>query len=180
MHGREAAESSRPDPGRNTGNPCDYLGGIAVFQRVLLCYDGSLVARRALRRGAELAVLVKARVHVLCIVPESVADASVVAASVGTVCLVDPDTTFRESLAESLELLRARGVEAEGHLARGNTIDAIVSFAKRLSVDLVVVGHYPQTTRGRWWSGPERASLAERLNCCVLIAMDAAANPPLQ
>jgi nucleotide-binding universal stress UspA family protein len=63
-------------------------------------------------------------------------------------------------------------VEAEGHLTHGNTIDQIVAFSKRLSADLVVVGHYPQTARGRWWSGPERASLAERLSCCVLIAVN--------
>jgi nucleotide-binding universal stress UspA family protein len=70
--------------------------------------------------------------------------------------------------------LKARGVEAEGFLARGNTIDTIdtiVEYSKRLSIDLIVVGHYPKPAGGRWWSGPERAALAERVSCSVLIAM---------
>ena len=50
-----------------------------MFKRVLLCYDGSAVGRRALKRGAELAILVGARVYVLSIVPSGVADAAVVA-----------------------------------------------------------------------------------------------------
>jgi DNA primase len=30
-----------------------------MFKRVLLCYDGTLAGRRALLRGAELAILLK-------------------------------------------------------------------------------------------------------------------------
>jgi nucleotide-binding universal stress UspA family protein len=50
-----------------------------MFKRVLLCYDGSEVGRRALKRGAELAILVGARVYVLSIIPSGMADAAVVA-----------------------------------------------------------------------------------------------------
>jgi nucleotide-binding universal stress UspA family protein len=147
-----------------------------MFQRVLLCYDGSAAGRRALKRGAELAILVKARVYVLSIVSGANLDPAVVASSVGQVCLVDSELEHRKLLDESIALLQARGVEAEGYLARGNTIDEIVAYSKRLSIDLVVVGHYPKPSGGRWWSGPERAALAERLNCCVFIAVNEA-NP---
>jgi hypothetical protein len=37
-----------------------------MFKRVMLCYDGTEVGRRALKRGAELAILVGARVYVRC------------------------------------------------------------------------------------------------------------------
>ena len=47
-----------------------------MFKRVLLCDDGSEVGRRALRRGAELAILVRAQVYVLSIIPDGVADAA--------------------------------------------------------------------------------------------------------
>ena len=36
-----------------------------MFKRVLLCYDGTEAGRRALRRGAELAMLLGAQVYVL-------------------------------------------------------------------------------------------------------------------
>ena len=48
-----------------------------MFKRVLLCYDGTEVGRRALKRGAELAILVGAQVYVLSIIPAAVANAAV-------------------------------------------------------------------------------------------------------
>jgi nucleotide-binding universal stress UspA family protein len=148
-----------------------------MFNRVLLCYDGSPAGRRALRRGAELAILVKAQVHVLSIIPSGAANAAVIAGAAGHACLVDDARSFHKLLDESIEWLRARGVEAEGTLASGNTIDEIASHAKRLGVDLIVLGHYPQPSGGYWWSGSQRASLAERVNCCVFVAVNAADEP---
>jgi nucleotide-binding universal stress UspA family protein len=145
-----------------------------MFKRVLLCYDGSDVGRNALKRGAELAMLVNAQVFVLSVVSAGADTAAVAAGSVGTICLVDQEADYQSSLLESIEWLKARGVAAEGCLVRGDTIEAIVAQAKKVDSDLVVVGHYPKPTGGRWWSGAERGSLAERLNCCVLIAVSEA------
>jgi nucleotide-binding universal stress UspA family protein len=143
-----------------------------MFERVLLCYDNSPLGRKALRRGAELAVVLKTKVFVLCVVPSTAPNPSLHAAAAGTVCLVDPDAAYRETLGESLEALHAMGLEGEGHLARGDAVEVIAAFARKLAVDLVVVGHYPASTGGRWWSGPQRAALAERVNCSVLIATE--------
>jgi nucleotide-binding universal stress UspA family protein len=142
-----------------------------MFKRILLCHDGSEAGRRALRRGAELAILVKAQVAVLSIMPRGYSDANLIAQSVGSVCLVDQKLEYERSVEDSVRWLRARGVEADGFLATGNTIDAIAAHSVRLNIDLIVVGHYPESTGGRWWSGPERDALAERVKCCVLIAM---------
>ena len=54
-----------------------------MFKRVLLCYDGSEVGRRALKRGAELAILVRAQVYVLSIIPAGVTSAAVVTGAAG-------------------------------------------------------------------------------------------------
>jgi nucleotide-binding universal stress UspA family protein len=142
-----------------------------MFKRVLLCYDGSAVGRRALKRGAELAILVGAQVYVLSIVPSGVADAALVAGAAGHACLVDEAGGYRKLLDESIELLKARGVHAEGYLASGNTIEQIIAFSRRLAIDLIVLGHYPQPTGGFWWSNPHRSSLAERAHCCVFVAV---------
>ena len=149
-----------------------------MFKRVLLCYDGSEAGRRALKRGAELAILVGARVYVLSIIPSGVADAVVVAGAAGHACLVDEASGYRTLLDESIELLKARGVCAEGYLASGNTIEQIVAFSRRLGVDLIVLGHYPQPSGGFWWGSPQRVSLAERANCCVFVAVNVAEEPP--
>lgn len=144
-----------------------------MFKRVLLCYDGSEVGRRALKRGAELAILVGARVYVLSIIPSGVADAAVIAGAAGAACLVDEEAGYRRLLDESIEWLKVRGVAAEGYLASGNTVEQIIAFSRRLAIDLIVLGHYPQPAGGFWWGGSQRASLAERANCCVFVAVNA-------
>jgi nucleotide-binding universal stress UspA family protein len=143
-----------------------------MFKRVLLCHDGSDTGRRALKRGAELAILLNARVFLLLIESESQWSAATAAGVVGQACVAEQELDSQKSLEESIQKLTARGVVAKGYFARGNTIDTIAEYAGRLSADLIVVGHYPKSTGGRWWSGPERAALAERVNCCVLIAVD--------
>ncbi len=143
-----------------------------MFKRVLLCYDGTAVGRRALERGAELAILVGAQVYVLSIIPNSVADAAVAAGAAGHACIVDEAGGYRKLLDESIELLKSRGVSAEGYLASGNTIEQIIAFSRRLSIDLIVLGHYPQPSGGFWWGTSQRSSLAERANCCVFVAVN--------
>lgn len=149
-----------------------------MFKRVLLCYDGSEVGRRALKRGADLAILVGAQVYVLSIVPGGFADPTVAAACAGAACLVDGTSPYRKLLDESVAWLKARGVAAEGYLASGNTIEQIITFARRLNVDLIVLGHYPQPSGGFWWGSPHRTSLAERANCCVFVAVDIPQDAP--
>jgi len=148
-----------------------------MFKRVLLCYDGSEAGRRALKRGAELAILVRAQVYVLSIIPNGVASAAVVASAAGHACLVDEAGGYRKLLDESIEWLKARGVRSEGYLASGNIIEQIVAFSRRLGVDLIVLGHYPQPSGGFWWGSPQRVSLAERANCCVFVAVNASEEP---
>ena len=148
-----------------------------MFKRVLLCYDGSEAGRRALKRGAELAILVGAHVYVLSIIPNGVAGAAVVASAAGHACLVDEAGGYRQLLDQSIDWLKARGVQAEGYLASGSIIEQIVAFSRRLSVDLIVLGHYPQPSGGFWWGSPQRVSLAERANCCVFVAVNASGEP---
>lgn len=143
-----------------------------MFKHVLLCYDGSRAGRAALKQGAELAILVGAKVHVLSIISAEVPDPVVLAGAAGHACMIDREGEYRKLLDDSIEKLRARGVAATGSLAHGNTLDQIVAHAKRLAVDLIVVGLYPRSSGGRWWSGPDRQSLAERVNCAVFIAVD--------
>jgi nucleotide-binding universal stress UspA family protein len=148
-----------------------------MFKRVLLCYDSTEAGRRALRRGAELAILLGAQVYVLSIVPNGVGNAAVLAGAAGQACIVDEAAVFRKLLNESIDWLKARGVIADGYLASGDYIDQIIAFSNRLSIDLIVLGHYPQPSGGFWWSGASRVSLAERAKCCVFVAVNSSDEP---
>jgi nucleotide-binding universal stress UspA family protein len=142
-----------------------------MFKEVLICHDGSTAGLRALRRGAELAALLKPKVHVLSFFSSAHSDAVLAANTVGFQCVVDLEEEHRQSLQQCLDWLAARSIVAQGHLAHGQTIDEIADCANRLKVDLIVLGHYPKPDGGRWWSGKERAALAERVHCSVFIAV---------
>jgi nucleotide-binding universal stress UspA family protein len=148
-----------------------------MFKRVLLCYDGTEAGRRALRRGAELAILLGAHVSVLSIVSDGVGNAAVLAGAAGQACIVDEPAQTRKLLTESIDWLKARGVTAEGYLTSGDYLDQVTAFSSRLSIDLIVLGHYPRPTGGSWWSASKRASLADRVKCCIFVAVNAADNP---
>ncbi|HEX3603884.1 MAG TPA: universal stress protein [Steroidobacteraceae bacterium] len=148
-----------------------------MFKRVLLCYDGTEAGRRALRRGAELAMLLGAQVHVLSIAPDGVANPAVMAGAAGQACIFDEPARYRELLTESIDWLKARGVSAEGYLTGGDYIDQIIAFTNRLNIDLIVLGHYPRPSGGSWWSASKRASLADRVKCCIFVAVNAADEP---
>jgi nucleotide-binding universal stress UspA family protein len=144
---------------------------------VLLCYDGTEAGRRALRRGAELAILLGAHVSVLSIVTDGVGNAAVLAGAAGQACIVDEPAQYRKLLSESVDWLKARGLSADGHLTSGDYLDQIIAYSTRLNVDLIVLGHYPRPTGGSWWSASKRATLADRVKCCIFVAVNAAEDP---
>ena len=148
-----------------------------MFKRVLLCYDGTEAGRRALRRGAELAILLGAHVSVLSIVTEALANAAVLAGAAGQACIVDEQAQYRKLLSESIDWLKARGVSADGHFTRGDYMEQIIAFSGKLNIDLIVLGHYPRPSGGSWWSASKRASLADRVKCCIFVAVNAADDP---
>jgi nucleotide-binding universal stress UspA family protein len=140
---------------------------------VLLCYDGSHAGRRALRRGAELAILLNAKAHVLLIAPSGIEDPFLMAGATGHACILsDLAKEYETMLLESVQWLKMRGIAAESHLTQGNTVDRIIAYTKELNIDLIVLGHYPQPSGGFWWAGSQRVSLAERAKCCVFVAVD--------
>jgi len=96
----------------------------------------------------------------------------VLAGAAGCACVIDREGDSRKLLDESIEWLRVRVSPPRDIWPTANTLEEIVAHAKRLAVDLIVVGLYPRSSGGRWWSGPDRQSLAERVNCAVFIARD--------
>ncbi len=148
-----------------------------MFKRVLLCHDGSQPGRRALRRGAELAILVQAHVDVLLIAPNA-PDAFVAAGAAGAACIADAGTDhYLAILKNSVAWLQERHLSAQGYLCSGDTLDQITHHAKKLGTDLIVLGHYPQPSGGFWWSGPQRTPLAVRTRCCIFVAVDTPDDP---
>ena len=99
---------------------------------MLVGYDGSDSARRALGRAAELAergarVVVLHAARPLYPRPYDISDP-------------DEEAKSEALLEEARQLLAARGIEAELRSPTGRAAEALVAAAKELEADLIVVG----------------------------------------
>ena len=147
------------------------------FEKILLAYDGSEQGRVALRRTLPLLGTGEVEVHMLAVVPLTGA----VAAAEGfyTESMYEAERERIEAiLDEGVDLLKQRGVDAEGHLRAGEPAHQIQRLADDLAVDLVVVGHQRRGLLARWWQGSVGASLLDRLNCSLLVVQAAAEELP--
>lgn len=141
---------------------------MACYRNILLCYDSTREGRHALIQGAELAQQLGAETHLLAIVPAN--DGSMVEPSEAG--LREQERQIKDVLREGVERLRARGLTATGHLAFGQAVDQIPKVASALGVDLIVVGYRPQSGMARWWSGPGKAELLDRVHCSILASIE--------
>jgi nucleotide-binding universal stress UspA family protein len=147
---------------------------MASYKKILLCYDGSLEGRKALRCGADLALDLQAETHLLSVVDMR----SSIAQSAGLLTDVACsrfEETAREILQEGVNWLTERGVKAEGHFAFGYPIDEIAGLANELGADLVVVGHRCRSGLSRWWMGTGKTQLLDRVSCSILVACSSVA-----
>jgi nucleotide-binding universal stress UspA family protein len=141
-----------------------------MYYRIVLAYDGSLGGRRALREGANVAIKFNAATHLLAVMKP--AFGAQIGHGFDSGHVVDTELNrFQGTLDEGVGLLKEWGLEATGHLVRGDPVGEISRLADEMEADLVVVGHGGHGPLSRWWRTPLSTSLLDRLNCSLLIAM---------
>ena len=106
------------------------------IQKMLVAYDESDSAKRALDRAVELAKAFDAKVTVTSVAP--LAHATVRGA--GPIDPADTPQMHREELERAHARLQEQGLDAELIPAAGDPAGAIVSIADDIAADLVVVG----------------------------------------
>jgi nucleotide-binding universal stress UspA family protein len=106
------------------------------MKRILVAYDASDSARRALDRAADLAEKFGSEVFVTSVAPLTVSSPR----SAGPVDPVDSPARHAEELEEAKTQLQGRGIDAQIVLATGEPAGAIGLLADERDVDLVVVG----------------------------------------
>ncbi len=107
-----------------------------AMKRILIAYDHTESARRALERGAELAKTYGAEVVVTSVAPILVGSPR----ATGPIDPTDSPAHHIEELEAARGLLSERGIDAEFLPATGDPAGAIVMIADERDVDLVVVG----------------------------------------
>ena len=143
-----------------------------MYRRILLCYDGSAEGRNALREGAEVAQCMQAETHLLAVIRG--APGGGVVEGLSEHALRCEDEASGRILQEGVDWLRERGLEAHGDIVFGNAIEEITRKVEEIHPDLIVVGHRKRSRLSRWWSDAEDATLLDRVQCSVLVAV----NPP--
>lgn len=128
---------------------------------IVLGYDDSPEAGRALERTAELAKALGARVIVASAAPVAVASSR----GAGPYDPADPPERHRELAQAAASTLTERGVQAEAASGLGDAADAIVGLADERGADLVVVGI---SHHSRFFGGVSD-DVAEHAGCDVLL-----------
>lgn len=140
-----------------------------MYRKILLCYDGSVEGRNALKDGAEIAMCMQTETHLLAIM-RSLAGRTIPEGISENLILLENQEAERV-LNEGVAWLKERGLEAHGHIAFGDPIGQIDAVARRLGVDLIVVGHRRRSRLARWWSDAEDATLLDQAPCSILVAV---------
>ena len=65
--------------------------------------------------------------------------------------------------------LQEKGVNAEGLLIQGTTIEMIIQESKKLNVDLIIAGHHEHGFLYKWFADPVSEELIKRSKIPVLI-----------
>ncbi len=104
------------------------------MKTIVVGYDETEPAERALERAADLAQAFGAKLVVTSVAPR------LVGSRLGAVDPVDPPSAHREELEHARAYLAERGLEGEYELTMGDAADGIVEIADKHEADLIVVG----------------------------------------
>ena len=140
-----------------------------MYRKILLCYDGTVEGRRALRQGAEVAMAMHSATYLLAICRSMVA--TTVPEGVTPELISCEEDTTRKLLTEGVQWLRDQGVSADGSLVYGDPLVHIPQVAQRIGADLIVVGYRYRSRFARWWSESEEVTLLHQVSCSILVAM---------
>ena len=130
------------------------------MRTILVAYDDTKPARRALLRAAELAQALGARLVVTTVAPVEEAIAGAPEAV--------PELELEE-LARARALLDEQGVEAEYQAAIGEPADAIVEVAELHGAELIVVGTRDPGVVQRMLGQSVSHSVLRQARCDVLV-----------
>ncbi len=137
-----------------------------MFQRILLAYDGSEPARRALERGAEVMAAGAADLHVVAVgrVPEYAETQDEV-----NEAREQAEAYYGKHLEEALAVLKASGVAATAHVAYGKPSEQILRLADEIHADLVILGAHAHSSLRRRFLGGTADKVVDNAGCSVLV-----------
>ena len=137
------------------------------MKTIVVGYDETEGAKRALARAAELATVFGAKVVVTSVAQALVGAAA--ARGVGPVDPVDPPELHREELRHAAAFLSERGLHAEYDVALGDPATKILELAESRDADLIVVGTREAGLLERLIEPSVSGEVQRKAHCDVLV-----------
>jgi nucleotide-binding universal stress UspA family protein len=143
-----------------------------MYQRILLAYDGSEAGQNALLESRGLAGWGQASMHLIAVMPPP---AAFIGGEGGVYDLGLEEQERKEYQAvldDGMKRLTDAGHAVTGEVVVGEAVVEIAECARRISADLIVVGHkHMGSWAARWWRGSVSKSLIEHSPCNVLVVI---------
>jgi nucleotide-binding universal stress UspA family protein len=133
------------------------------MKTIVVGYDETEPAKRALEQAAELASAFGAKVIVTSVAR------MIVGKGVGPIDPADSPQLHREELRHAEAFLAERGLEGEYEVALGNAPNEIVELAERRGADLIVVGTREPNVLKRLLGLSVSGVVQRKAHCDVLI-----------
>jgi nucleotide-binding universal stress UspA family protein len=135
------------------------------MKKIVIGYDESDAAKRALERAGDLAKAFDSELIVASVAPIT----TNIGRSAGPIDPADPPAAHVEELKHAQTYLEGRGLQAEYLPGIGHPADTIAELAKERDADLVVLGTREPSVIGRLFGQSVSDSVAHKVHCDVLI-----------
>jgi nucleotide-binding universal stress UspA family protein len=135
------------------------------MKRIVLAYDESEAAKRALERAAQLTKALGSELIVTSVAPVLVN----IGRSAGPGDPADPPSAHAEELDHAKAYLDGEGIQAAYVSGLGRPAETIAELAKERDADLIIVGTREPNVIARLFGQSVSDQVAHRVHCDVLI-----------